>query len=161
MKNIEVLKVYNLVDSKGNKLRLNLGMAKNPNDASRINDSDLGYRWRFIGKHIPMPVRSGYWFNGFAENIMLDWLKGNDWAVQSKVYMPSGYTEVYELPKGNEEDICIQPIRHELDEKYFCEIICDLVNNGKTIRAVHLYRYANGGDVLDARKAVMEICSRA
>ena len=92
---------------------------------------------------------------------MLDWLKGNGWYPQTRVDMCNGYAKIYELPKGNEEDICIHPIRHSLDEKYFCEIICDLVNDGKTIRAVHLYRYANGGDVLDARKAVMEICGRA
>lgn len=99
MKKTKVIRVYNLVDSKGNKVQLELGtFDPNQNDEYPLSALDKGYRWRFIGKHIPMPVRSMCWFNGFPEPIMLDWLKGNGWFVRTRVDMCSGYAEVFELP---------------------------------------------------------------
>ena len=161
MENMKVIKVYNLVNSKGNELQLELGIGdctpgEYPNDTK-----DNGYRWRFFGFNIPMPVRSGYWFNGFSESIMLDWLKGNGWYPRTRVNMRTGRTLVYELPKGNEEDIRILPERYEHEECVFREIIRDLCHNGKTMRATSLYRYANGGEIRDAHKAVKEICGEA
>jgi hypothetical protein len=50
-----------------------------------------------------MPVRAYTWFNGFPENIMLDWLKGNGWAIRSRVEMGTGKATVYELPTCNKE----------------------------------------------------------
>ena len=105
MKKTKVIRVYNLVDSKGNKLRLELGVFNINKDSEMfdpIMHGDNGYRWRFIGKYIPMPVRSMCWFNGFPEPIMLHWLKGNGWFPYTRVEMCSGYAEVFELPfKGN------------------------------------------------------------
>lgn len=161
MKDIEVLKVYNLVNSKGNRLQLELGIGEHHEDEYPIDNKDNGYRWRFWGMYIPMPVRAGYWFNGFPEAIMLDWLKGNGWYPQTRVNMRTGHAQIYELPKGNEEDILILPERHEHEECVFCETIRDLVNKGKVMRATALYRYANGGEIRDAHKAVMEICGKA
>ena len=163
MKNIKTIRVYNLVDSKGNKLKLELGLINdhNPDYFEPIAHGDKGYRWRFIGKNIPMPVRSMCWFNGFPEPIMIPWLKGNGWYPHTRVEMCNGYAEVFELPKGNEEDIRILPERYEHEECVFCDTIRDLVSKGKIMRATSLYRYANGGEIRDAHKAVMEICGKA
>jgi hypothetical protein len=49
-----------------------------------------------------MPVRSGYWFNGFPEKTMIDWLKGNGWYPQSCVLMPVGKAIVFDLPEATE-----------------------------------------------------------
>ena len=99
MKKTKVIRVYNLVDSKGNRLQLELGIFDpNQNDEYPLSSLDNGYRWRFIGKHIPMPIRSMYWFNGFPEPIMISWLKGNGWFPHTRVEMCSGYAEVFELP---------------------------------------------------------------
>lgn len=162
MRNVKTIKVYNLVDSKGNRLALELGViTEGLRDELPNIHSDHGYRWRFIGRNIPMPVRSMYWFNGFPEDIMLDWLKGNGWYPKTRVNMCDGYAHVYELPKGDEEDIRILPERHEHEECVFCDVIRDLVSKGKVMRATALYRYANGGEIRDAHKAVMEICGEA
>lgn len=160
MKNVKTIKVYNLVDSKGNKLRLDLGVTDSPQDDYLFTSKDKGYRWRFVGYKIPMPVRSMCWFNGFPEDVMLDWLKGNGWYVRTRVDMCSGRANVYELPdeshKGNE---CFA--RKEEDETAFCAVVRQLNRDGKMVTATRLYRYANGGDMRDAYHAVMEICSNA
>lgn len=158
MKKIKTIKVYNLVDSKGNKLALELGsFDPSYNEEYPISTSDKGYRWRFIGKHIPMPVRSLYWFNGFPEETMIEWLKGNGWYPRTCVDMGTGYAKVYELPKGNDEDIRITPYRHDHEECVFRNIICNLAKQGKNLQAAILYRYANGGDIYAAKDAVREI----
>lgn len=97
MRNVKVIKVYNLVNSKGNKLRLRLGELKSRDDAF-VSSADQGLRWSFIGANIPMPVRSSTWFNGFPEHIMLEWLKGNGWYVQTCVDMCDGRARVYNVP---------------------------------------------------------------
>lgn len=157
MEKVITLKVYNLLDSKGNKLRLKLGHVE---DFTPTYHGERGYRWSFIGTNIPMPVRNGTWFNGFPEPIMLDWLNGNGWYVQTCVDMSSGKADVYELPNGNDDlDIEIAPERFETDERTFCEIIRELVHNNRRVSACRLYRYANGGDLRDADKAIREICN--
>lgn len=162
MRDIKVLKVYNLVDSKGNKLQLRLGILKSRTGEVCIPNADMGYRWSFIGEHIPMPVRSMTWFNGFPENIMLDWLKGNGWALRSRVDMSTGKTTVYELPsydessKGNENpgNIC-----EEFNRKAFEDAINRYVDDHNIVMAVRLYRYAHGGTIANARDKVREITS--
>ena len=159
MKNIKTIRVYNLVDSKGNRLRLELGIINNysPDYSDPISHSDKGYRWRFIGENIPMPVRSMYWFNGFPESIMLSWLKGNGWYPHTRVEMCNGYAEVFELPNGDETSC--EP--SDEDRMAFINVIRDLVRNGKRITAIHTYRYAQGGTLGDAYKAIKEICDLA
>ena len=88
---IDILCVYNLVNPDGAKLQLRLGLVKGD-----------GLRWSFEGKNIPMPVRSRTWFNGFPENIMLDWLKGNGWYPHTCVFMGTGKVKVYELPTAED-----------------------------------------------------------
>ena len=157
MEKVITLKVYNLLDSKGNKLRLKLGHVE---DFVPSYHGERGYRWSFIGTKIPMPVRNGTWFNGFPEPIMLDWLNGNDWCVQTCVDMSSGKADVYELPNGNDDlNVEITPERSEVEEAAFCETVRELVRNGKRAAAICLYRYANGGSVDDAHQAVREICN--
>ena len=161
MENMEVLKVYNLVNSKGNGLQLELGHGTCTIDEHPKEINDNGYRWRFFGCDIPMPVRAGYWFNGFTESVMLDWLKGNGWYPRTKVNMRTGHAVVFELPKGNEEDVRILPERNEHEECVFRDTIIDLCRNGKMMRAAALYRYANGGEIREAYHAVKEIYAEA
>ena len=156
MEKVITLKVYNLLDSKGNKLRLNLGHVE---DFIPTYHGERGYRWSFVGTNIPMPVRNGTWFNGFPDLIMLDWLNGNGWYIQTCVDMLSGKADVYELPNGNDDlNVEITPERSAADERAFCETIRELVRNGKRVTAVRLYRYANGGALHDAYQAIKEIC---
>ena len=152
MENMETIRCYNLVNDKGNALQLELGLGNQTQNEYPYEEKDNGYRWRFWGCNIPMPVRSGYWFNGFPESIMLDWLKGNGWYVQTRVNMQNGRAKVYELPKGNEE------VRSQ-DVDAFHSVIRELIQSGKRLTAVRVYRYAHRDATLKvADKAVREIC---
>ena len=154
--NIDILRVYNLVDSNGTKLQLRLGRYKCSEDYL----TDKGFRWSFVGSKIPMPVRSYTWFNGFPENTMLDWLKGNGWALRSRVEMSTGKVTVYELPKAEEpskgnETLSVNRMAYK---DVFDDVLRELVRNGKRITAVRVYRYAHGGTLQDCTNAVKEVC---
>lgn len=156
MREIKTLLVYNLVDSKGNKLRLNLGLIKGSIDEYPIDSADKGYRWSFEGHEIPMPIRSGYWFNGFPVSVMLDWLKGNGWALHTVVNMAIGTAQVYELPfsddscNGNEEFSFT--VESALDHA-----VRLLWEKGHKLKAASLYRHIKGGTLYEAHEAVKEI----
>lgn len=155
MRNVNVLKVYNLVNSKGNKLKLRLGILRDR--VGEVCNADKGYRWSFEGNNIPMPVRSRTWFNGFPEEAMLDWLKGNGWYPHTCVEMCDGSAKVYELPKGDKESDA-----RSWDVDAFHNTIRDLVRNGKRLTAVRVYRYAHRDATLKcADTAVREICGES
>lgn len=162
MRNVEVIKVYNLVDSKGNKLRLMLGVLKSRKDDVCIDSRDKGYRWSFIGTNIPMPVRSNTWFNGFPEATMLSWLKANGWYPKACVDMYNGFAEVYELPdaeptKGNEKPIEAYQVPDNVisrGKSAFNDAIHHLCNNGNKLTAVCLYRYVHPCCLTEAVRAV-------
>ena len=97
---VTALVCFNLVNANGVKLRLYLG--RDEGYADCYGNPDKGFRWSFVGSKIPMPVRAYTWFNGFPENTMLDWLKGNGWALRSRVEMGTGKATIYELPKADE-----------------------------------------------------------
>lgn len=165
MNKVKTIRVYNLVDANGNKLILELGVTDVKRDDKPWDSADKGYRWRFIGKHIPMPVRSMYWFNGFAEPVMLDWLKGNGWYPRARVEMCSGYAHVYELPgaepiKGNEETPHVYEVPGYVTvagENAFKDAIRYLCNNVNKMTAICMYRYVHPCSLEDANLAVNAI----
>lgn len=154
----KVIMAYNLVDSKGNKLQLQLGYIKLHRDVCNVHPLDQGYRWRFIGKHIPMPIRSREWFNGFPEPVMLNWLKVNDWHVQTRVNMCDGSATAYEVPKGNENPDGLSDALFERSGdsslKSAVRIMC---KTGHHRKAYVLYRYVKRCNLEDAIAAVREI----
>ena len=157
MRDIKVLRVYNLVNANGTKLQLWLGVLKNRLGDVCIANADKGYRWCFNGNKIPMPVRSGYWFNGFEESVMLDWLKGNGWYPRSCVFMDDSRCHVYELPsfddipyKGNDLDI-------RAGESALIRAVRLLWEDNCRRKAVALYRYCHECTTQEADKAVREI----
>lgn len=156
----KIIMVYNLVNSKGNKLQLLLGMNKELTNEYPRSTADEGYRWCFIGKHIPMPVRSMYWFNGFPEEVMLDWLKGNGWFPHTRVDMLGGYVKVYELPKGNEcrsEWPETKALEDRACESAFLQALRLLVTHSGHRKAAYLYRLVKGGTFAGAELAVREM----
>jgi hypothetical protein len=108
-----------------------------------------------------MPVRAYTWFNGFPENIMLDWLKGNGWAIRSRVEMCTGKATVYELPSaeepsnGNEKS----SVSDEVNKAAFEATIREYVRAGNILMAVRLFRYAHGGSLVDAHDKVKAIAN--
>lgn len=158
---ITTLVCFNLVNADGVKLRLYLG--RDEGYADCYGNPDKGFRWSFVGSKIPMPVRAYTWFNGFPENIMLDWLKGNGWVLCSRVEMITGKATIYELPKSDEaskgnETLSTNRIAYK---DIFDDVLRELVRNGKRITAVRVYRYAHGGTLQDCTNAVKEVCGSA
>lgn len=157
MRRITTLRVYNLVNAKGNRLRLNLGFIDGSIDEPLVDDHDRGWRWRFEGRNIPMPVRSGYWFNGFPESVMLDWLKGNGWSLRTVVNMVTGAATVYELPNGDEADC---KGNEEVDSRAYDALVHAvrlLWNDDSKRKAVTLYKQMMGCTICEAKDAVREI----
>lgn len=90
-------RIYGFVNPNGETLQLRLGY----DHKAKLDDptkKDTGYRWSFVGKCIPMPIRANTWFNGFSEEIMLNWLKSQGWYMETKVNMLTSKATVYELP---------------------------------------------------------------
>lgn len=158
MRKTETIKVYNLVNANGTRLRLELGRTIDGlRDEYPIDSKDNGFRWRFVGKKIPMPVRSEYWFNGFPEEIMLNWLKENGWYPKTCVYMCNGTAHVYELPKGNEDPAPAYELSEAAIRNGKCameDAIKMLCSNGYVLKAVSLYRYIHPCTLIDAKHAV-------
>lgn len=158
---ITTLVCFNLVNADGVKLRLYLG--RDEGYADCYGNPDKGFRWSFVGSKIPMPVRAYTWFNGFPENIMLDWLKGNGWALRSRVEMGTGKATIYELPKadepskGNEKPTAAYKMPDHAtrqSEEAFRAAIRMMYNDRSKVHAINLYRYAHPCHLCDANIAV-------
>ena len=152
MENVKTFRVYNLLNANGERLRLRLGYTVD-NNGTPCNGK-AGWKWSFNGKNIPMPVRSGTWFDGFPEPIMISWLKGNGWHLQTRVEPYSGYAKVFELPNGNENTIDIA-----FDRALDCALRL-MWNNGNHLHAMHLYCHINGCTIAEAQIAVKGIVDR-
>lgn len=153
MKEVKIIRVYNLVNPKGNRLQLRLAIL-HPDDREQFC-GDTGLRWSFLGREIPMPVRNGTWFNGFPYHTMMAWLAEHEWHVETEVDMYSGKANVYTLPEPAEE------YKTEMmanDEVEFNRIIKNLCEEGKRMTAVRLYRFAYEVGSMTAMNAVREIC---
>ena len=150
MEKVIILKVYNLLDSKGTKLQLRFGVIDN---FSPSYHGERGYRWSFLGTKIPMPVRNGTWFNGFPEPIMLEWLKENGWHVQTIVDMSTGKANVFELPNGDEgyklSELAIRQGEDALESAI--RMLCD---QGLKLKAIALYRYVHHCTLSEGKAAV-------
>lgn len=139
MEKFKTIRVYNLVNSKGNQLQLVLGRTDVQRDGGPWSSADNGYRWRFIGRKIPMPVRSMYWFNGFPADTMLLWLAEHDWYVETEVDMNTGKAKAFGLPEP--EDMYSDE-QFADDEQVFKNLIKDLLCAGDYGKAIQLCRYA-------------------
>lgn len=157
MTDVNVLKIYNFVDSDNNQLQLRFGVLVDRDD---LPPKDMGWRWSFVGTKIPMPVRCGTWFSGFPADIMLDWLKSQGWTACACVNLITGKVIVYESQvKSKLCDVLskLKPL-DILEERALATALTLLVKNGNVTRACMLYRYIYGGSINDANKAIRTIC---
>lgn len=153
MENINIIRVYNLVNPKGTRLQLRLGHIRKFNGIP--TDGDTGYRWSFLGREIPMPVRNGTWFNGFPADTMLLWLAEHEWNVETEVDMATGKAKAYALPEPAEEydakTLAEDGVAFNLHLK-------ELNAQCRFGLAVQLYSYAHEVGHWTARQIVKEIC---
>lgn len=152
MKEIKIIRVYNLVNPKGKRLQLRLGVL-HPDDREKFC-GDTGLRWSFLGIEIPMPVRNGTWFNGFPYDTMMLWLAEHDWHVETEVDMTTGKAKAYTLPEAPEE---YPDYQMAFDEEEFNKLIVDLCTNGERSKAIRLYRFCYEVGTKTATNAVMEL----
>lgn len=149
---MKIIKTYNLVNPEGRTLQLQLGRTDSPTS----NPKDAGWRWSFIGQRIPMPIRSGEWFNGFPESVMINWLMEHDWFVRTKVNLETGRAIVYELPDAPWEypdDLLDE------DTEAFNNVIYDMVKKGRRKTAMQLFRLCYEVDTSEASYGVARICA--
>lgn len=148
---------YALINENDEHLTLQYGrvMDDNGNVMSGVKEQ----RWRFLGTHIPMPVRSNTWFEGLSTREMLAWLYEAGYELQARVNLSSG---VVYAPKGNKEPKREVPglsdVAISLGEKALQRAIRCMCNDNLKLNAIALYRYFNGGTLQEARNAVTEIC---
>ena len=154
MKAINIIRMYNLVNPKGKRLQLRLGVL-HPEDREKFC-GDTGYRWSFLGREIPMPVRNGTWFNGFPHDTMMLWLAEHEWHVETEVDMLSGKAKVYNLPEPVEEYPAETMANDEIE---FNKVLQELCDKGKFGIAVQIYSYAYEVGHWTARQIVKEICN--
>lgn len=153
MKEVKIIRVFNLVNPKGTKLQLRLGAMQN---CANLRGKDMGWRWSFIGTEIPMPVRNGTWFNGFPEATMMNWLMDQGWMPESAVEMATGRRKVFDCTKANVEIPETVASGGERALKKAINLLCE---NGSLLTATQLYRYVYNLtcgtiSISDAKRAV-------
>lgn len=138
LEEIKIIRMYNLVNPKGKRLQLRLGVMQLEPQEKYYGDT--GYRWSFLGREIPMPVRNGTWFNGFPHDTMMLWLAEHEWHVETEVNMLSGKAKVYGLPEPEDEYEELQLIA---DEQVFYNLVKELLCNNDLDKALAIVRYAH------------------
>ena len=169
MKKIKLLKVFNLLNAEGIRLQLRLGQDNEIVRNYCNGEPDMGYRWCFYGTKIPMPVRSGAWFNGFPAEVMLNWLKENGWALETVVWPSTGDAQVFDLDfncdKGNEAielfDVSDIPTSNIGEHGVVNEAVRVLCRCNRKLAAIKLYRILYKCGLREAKEGVEEICNNA
>lgn len=156
MENVKPLITYTFkhVDSRV-PLTMQYGMLRDEHGFYKGNKTDQ--RFRFMGKRIPMPVRSGTWFSGISVREMIDWLADNGYVLLAIFDLQSGFARVCELnikhlSKGNEDSLA-----DTFGERALRVSIKLLLQNNERVKAINLYRYAKGCGIDEANRAVREI----
>ena len=170
---IKLIRTILFRDHNGNDLRLTMGKIEDMEAYRRFmgfgNKDDKGFRWRFVGIKIPMPIRSYEWFNGFPEDIMVPWVKSQGYEVVAvtshvtgSVYVAKGNestaVDTDDAPKGNNGPVSTgNDGIDNINRLAFHNIIRELCDACRKVEAVRLYRYAHGGDLHNAVNAVKAI----
>lgn len=139
---IKKIKAYYLKDSNGNELTLCYGREVNENTGEVFTAANA-QRWVMYGKRIPMPVRSGTWFQGLGDCEMVAWLNDAGYTLDAYVNLSTGI-----MHKCAENKISIFDVEHH--------IRCAYRGDNKTA-LVALYKDITGMSIHDSRVAVEAI----
>lgn len=154
---------------------LNLQYGRVMDENGNTITSNSAQRWRFYGCRIPMPVRSGTWFQGLSTSEMLAWLRSNGWELRGRVNLCTGGIYIYPRCKGNEtpieeddapvneetvkrnEETSDEEYANAADERSFREVLVYLYNHSMRVKAIRLYRYVKKCGITDAYNAIREM----
>lgn len=153
MEKVKALVSYNLRHS-DKPARLMMQYGRVSDDYGNVINSTAAQRWRFFGPQIPMPVRSGTWFQGFSADEMLEWLRREGWMLETKVIIGTGYAAIYNENKSSAYDDVINVPPLAKGKESFERVICELVRDGRKATAYFMWRYAHGGSLAQAKSAV-------
>lgn len=95
VKTIEVYTLWN--EERQCELTMTLGRV------AEINNN-TAWRWKLQGKHIPFPVRSNTWFEGFQSGVMIEYMRKCGYEVDAIVNMCTGKAHVFNRRVKNEPD---------------------------------------------------------
>lgn len=106
-------------------------------------------RWRFFGRRIPMPVRSGTWFQGLNPTEMIDWLGSYGYVLKARVDIESGIGHTYNqdgAPKGN-----------GFTDSQIKRFVKSIYEASGLVQSIVFYKTAKGCLLTEARDAVNAI----
>lgn len=138
MEEVKALRAYNLLNEFGHHLTLQYGRCVDLD--GNIMNADSAQRWRFFGSRIPMPVRSGTWFQGLSSCEMLNWLKNAGWLPETHVNLSSGCAIVYKVNPELEHEIRDFDSLGPTDKRKCNEAVLYLMRHNRFTTAYGLYR---------------------
>lgn len=152
MEEVKALRSYNLLNEFGHHLTLQYGRCVDLD--GNIMNANSAQRWRFFGSKIPMPVRSGTWFQGLSTREMLDWLKNAGWLPETMVILPSGCATVYKVNLEPEYEIRDFDSLCPTDKRKCNEAVLYLMHHNQFSTAYVLYRVLHNCSLSVAAQSV-------
>ena len=143
---IQKIKAYYFKDRNGIKLTLCYG--REVSDLTgEIDNSPTDQRWVMYGKRIPMPVRSGTWFQGLSSVAMVNFLEANGYTLEASVNLSTGIMHKYVY-----DEIDMYDVEHHIRNAY---------RGDNKVALVMLYRDITGMSIHNANNAVNAIIDKA
>lgn len=143
---IQKIKAYYFKDKNGTKLTLYYG--REVSDLTgKIDHSPAGQRWVMYGKRIPMPVRSGTWFQGLSSVAMVEFLEANGYTLEAYVNLGTGIMHKC----NNNKAIDMNDVERHIRQAY---------SGNNKLSLVLLYRDITGMSVHDANNSVNAIIDK-
>lgn len=116
---------------------------------------DKALRWKLKGKHIPFPVRSNTWFEGFSSNVMLSYLNDCGYELEAVVSMKTGDIRVFPCRvKADELNINIVEPNVNDASYHIKNCICRVARGGDNLSAIRLVKHFYGLNFTEAYNAV-------
>lgn len=145
MENVKKIRAFYYQDNDGNKLTMFYGRLVDCTGVGIVG-TDNAQRWCFIGNKIPMPVRSGTWFQGFGFNKMNDFVESTGYKLVTTVNLI--YGTVWYCPIVNKPIPDMDSIKYQIEKLY---------NGGNKLRLICLYQTIAGCSVSEANEVVTDI----
>lgn len=144
MENIKKIRAFYYKDNQGNKLTMFYGRLFD-SAFNCISGTNNAQRWCFTGNKIPMPVRSGTWFQGFGYNEMNRFVESTGYHLVMTVNLIHG--TVWKCPEL-EFTPDIDTIKHRIKRLY---------TGSNKLSLIRLYKEATGCNLSEANDVVTEL----
>lgn len=151
MENVKKIRAFYYQDNDGNKLTMFYGRLFD-SDLNCISSANNAQRWCFTGNKIPMPVRSGTWFQGFGYNKMNCFVESTGYHLVMTVNLIHGTVWHCPIIEKDRSTVDMDLIKHQIRKLY---------NGGNQIRLARLYQTIAGCSVSEAHEVVIDIINNS